>query len=125
MDNASGNVSHLLTNFESTEDAEIGNGHTKIWRAVGGAKRSLTGRRHRHRRLDPGNGDFATFAAALKSAHDNVAHSYIGGTISNPHYSFHDPFVFLLHSNVDRLWAKWQTDPAHPERIAPATAFSG
>jgi hypothetical protein len=35
MDNASGNLSHLLNDFESTEDAEIGNGHTKIWREVG------------------------------------------------------------------------------------------
>ena len=24
------------------------------------------------------------------------------------HYSFHDPFVFLLRSNVDRLFAMWQ-----------------
>jgi tyrosinase-like protein len=36
------------------------------------------------------------------------AHSYIGGNLSNPHLSFRDPFVFLLHSNVDRLWAMWQ-----------------
>jgi hypothetical protein len=126
MDNASGNVSHLLTNFESTEDAETGNGHTKIWRAVGAVRANPDG--------TPAiatdtsilvNTDFATFAGALQSAHDVVAHSYIGGTISNPHYSFHDPFVFLLHSNLDRIWAKWQTDPAHPERFAPATAYSG
>jgi hypothetical protein len=126
MDNASGNVSHLLNDFESTEDAEIGNGHTKIWRDVGSVAANPDG--------TPAiasdasilnNSDFATFATALKAAHDNVAHSYIGGTISNPHYSFHDPFVFLLHSNLDRIWAKWQTDPAHPERIAPATAYAG
>jgi Common central domain of tyrosinase len=36
------------------------------------------------------------------------AHSYIGGDIGDPHTSFRDPFVFLLHSNVDRLWAMWQ-----------------
>lgn len=41
------------------------------------------------------------FASDLTKAHDNVAHDYIGGTISNPHYSFHDPFVFLLHSNLE------------------------
>jgi Common central domain of tyrosinase len=38
----------------------------------------------------------------------NWAHSYIGGTIGDPHTSFRDPFVFLLHSNVDRLFAGWQ-----------------
>ena len=61
----------------------------------------------------------------MKKAHDLVTHSYTGGTIEDAHYSFHDPFVFLLHSNLDRLWAKWQTDPAHPERIALSTAYNG
>lgn len=61
----------------------------------------------------------------MKNAHDTGAHSYIGGTISHPHYSFHDPFVFLLHSNLDRLWVKWQTEPSHPERMNPSTAYSG
>jgi hypothetical protein len=46
-----------------------------------------------------------------------LAHSYIGGNLSNAHISFRDPFVFLLHSNVDRLWAMWQTQPGHPERL--------
>ena len=126
MDNASGEVSHLLNNFTSTEDAEIHNGHAKIWRNVGGSDANGDG--------TPAitadasilsNTDFASLAAAIKSAHDNVAHSYIGGTISDAHYSFHDPFVFLLHSNVDRLWARWQTDPAHPTRLSPATAYTG
>ena len=27
------------------------------------------------------------------------------------HISFRDPFVFLLHSNVDRLFALWQLQP--------------
>lgn len=126
MDNASGTVSHLLANFESTEDAEIGNGHTKIWRAVGSSQAKPDGTPAIATDASIlGNSDFAAFGAAITSAHDIVAHSYIGGTISHPHYSFHDPFVFLLHSNLDRLWAKWQTDPAHPERIAPTTAYSG
>jgi len=47
---------------------------------------------------------------SLHYVHD-YAHGYIGGTISDPHFSFHDPFVFLIHSNVDRLWAMWQTVP--------------
>src|SRR5262245_9359741 len=126
MDNASGDVSHLLNDFESTEDAEIGNGHSKVWRDVAGTAANGDG--------TPAiasdasiliNSDFGSFAAALKEAHDDVAHSYIGGTISDPHYSFHDPFVFLLHSNLDRIWARWQTDPAHPDRLAPNTAYAG
>ena len=48
-----------------------------------------------------------------------LAHEYIGGNLGNPHISFRDPFVFLLHSNVDRLWAMWQTQLGHPERLNP------
>ena len=45
----------------------------------------------------------------LKIEHvHNWAHNYIGGTIGDPHTSFRDPFVFLIHSNVDRLFAAWQ-----------------
>jgi len=126
MDNPSGTVSHLLKDFESSEDAELGNGHTKIWREVGADEANPDGTPN----IDSDNTivnhpDFNSFAASLKNAHDFVAHSYIGGTLTNAHYSFHDPFVFLLHSNLDRLWAKWQTDPAHPERLESATAYSG
>lgn len=126
MGNASGDAGHLLANFESTEDAETGNGHTKIWREVGVSDANPDGTPAIASDASIlGNTDFASFAQALKQAHDFVAHSYIGGTISDAHYSFHDPFVFLLHSNLDRLWAKWQTDPAHHERLASATAYAG
>jgi hypothetical protein len=127
MGNSSGNAGHLLDDFESSEAAEIpGSTHDKIWREVGlvGAKPDGTPN------IVPDStilsrGNFKTFGDSLKGAHDSVAHSYIGGSISNPHYSFHDPFVFLLHSNVDRLWARWQTEPGHPERMNPSTAYSG
>jgi len=52
-----------------------------------------------------------------------MARGYIGGTIGNPHTSFRDPFVFLLHSNVDRLWAMWQTQPGHPDRLDPNQVY--
>jgi len=67
--------------------------------------------------------DFKTMWSRLEDMHNN-AHGFIGGTLGDPHVSFRDPFVFLLHSNVDRLVAKWQTDPAHPERLDPATMYS-
>lgn len=43
----------------------------------------------------------------------NWVHGFIGGNIGAPgfHQAFEDPFVFLLHSNVDRLWASWQLWP--------------
>jgi len=60
--------------------------------------------------------------AALEHAHNDV-HTYIGGTISNPHASFQDPFVFLLHSNVDRLFATWQTVPGRSWRLDPERVY--
>ena len=39
--------------------------------------------------------------------------------MGSAHISFRDPFVFLLHSNVDRLFALWQTQRGHKERLDP------
>jgi len=36
------------------------------------------------------------------------AHSSFGGFISSTNTAPRDPLFFLLHCNVDRLWAKWQ-----------------
>jgi peptidoglycan hydrolase-like protein with peptidoglycan-binding domain len=59
---------------------------------------------------------------AIEGAH-NDAHGYIGGTIGFAHTSFEDPFVFLLHSNVDRLWANWQREPGQTWRLDPARVY--
>jgi tyrosinase len=37
-----------------------------------------------------------------------TAHTSFGGSISNIPTAVKDPLFFLLHANVDRLWAKWQ-----------------
>lgn len=36
------------------------------------------------------------------------AHMSFGGSISSIGTAAKDPLFFLLHCNVDRLWAKWQ-----------------
>ncbi len=56
----------------------------------------------------------------LETQHNDM-HGYV--SMGGQHISFRDPFVFLLHSNVDRLFARWQTDPAHPERCIAATVY--
>jgi Common central domain of tyrosinase len=67
--------------------------------------------------------DFPEMRQALERKHD-LAHNYIGGTIGDPHTSFRDPFVFLVHSNVDRLFATWQLQPEHKkERLNPDTVY--
>jgi hypothetical protein len=56
--------------------------------------------------------DFPALDAAINIPHGE-AHGYIGGTLTNAHTSFRDPVAFLVHSNVDRLFAVWQLkDPS-------------
>jgi hypothetical protein len=64
--------------------------------------------------------DYAAMRSLLENVHDNM-HGFVA--MGNPHISFRDPFVFLLHSNVDRLFTRWQTDPSHLERLEPATIY--
>lgn len=114
MGSASGDAGAPFADFESTE----GNGHALIWRSAGSSASRPDGRPDIPADADIlAAPDFTAFHNAAKDAHDGTAHSYIGGTITQPHYSFHDPMVFLLHSNLDRLWATWQRAPGHPERL--------
>ena len=82
-----------------------------------------------------------TQTIALGGAAPNAAYELFVGMEGDPHGSAHtsffqgfirsidtaarDPLFFLLHANVDRLWAKWQwihgrTDPALGRSFAPA-----
>jgi len=56
----------------------------------------------------------------MESAH-NAMHGFVN--MGGAHISFRDPFVFLLHSNQDRLYSRWQTDPLHPARLIPDTVY--
>lgn len=64
--------------------------------------------------------DYAAMRGLLEPVHDSM-HGFV--RMGGQHISFRDPFVFFLHSNVDRLFARWQTDPAHPERLEPSTVY--
>lgn len=109
-----------LDDFESTEP-----GHTHIWRQVAAFGAKPDGNPNITADADVKNAaDFVDFDSNIRGPHGE-AHGYIGGSLSDAHYSFHDPFVFLLHSNLDRLWAEWQTGPAHPGRLNPNTAYGG
>ena len=65
---------------------------------------------------------YFAFRGALEGAH-NIVHPYVGGTIGDGHTAFEDPFVFLLHSNVDRLFARWQVAPGKSFRRVPAQVY--
>lgn len=70
----------------------------------------------------PNADQFKAFRLKMEDEHDD-AHPYIGGTIGQVHSAFEDPFVFLLHSNVDRLFAKWQMVPGKSFRLNPAQVY--
>ena len=50
-------------------------------------------------------GDYAVMRGMLEDIHDDM-HGFVN--MGSQHISFRDPFVFLLHSNVDRIFAMWQ-----------------
>jgi Common central domain of tyrosinase/von Willebrand factor type A domain len=63
------------------------------------------------------------FRQELEGWH-GTAHGFFGsGNIFDPHTAFEDPFVFLLHSNVDRLFAMWQTVPGQDWRLDPDQVY--
>ena len=64
--------------------------------------------------------DFADMRQLMESAH-NAMHGFVN--MGGAHISFRDPFVFLLHSGQDRIYARWQTDPTHPERLSGDTVY--
>jgi hypothetical protein len=66
------------------------------------------------------NTTFPTFRVALENLH-NRTHGIVANV--SQHVAFRDPLVFFLHSNVDRLFAKWQTNPAFPARLDPSSLY--
>jgi len=65
---------------------------------------------------------FMQMRQALEDSH-GTAHGFIGGTLTSQHNAFQDPFVFLLHSNVDRLWASWQRKKGQEWRLDPNKVY--
>jgi Common central domain of tyrosinase len=109
MGSASGNSAGIpFQDFESTE----GGGHNFIWRNLAAGAPPI-----------PSDAtlltstDFTDFENNVHPVHDSIHSTYLRGTIGGSHFSFHDPFVFLLHANLDRLWATWQRAVGHPERL--------
>jgi hypothetical protein len=121
MGSANGDAGPPLQDFESTE----GGGHTHIWRQLLAGAPAIASD---HDIIHASDGvsqpaQYEAFLGALNGAHGYAHSTYIGGTIAQEHYSFHDPFVFLLHSNVDRLWAMWQTQAGAEWRLDPAQTY--
>lgn len=72
----------------------------------------------------PGTAAYASFDAMEGNPHGS-AHTRFGGYVSSVPTAPRDPLFFMLHANVDRLWAKWQwarrrSRPDNPLAFAPA-----
>ena len=70
------------------------------------------------------NAQYANFDVMEGNPHGS-AHTSFGGFISSIPTAARDPLFFMLHANVDRLWAKWQwihkrTSPDEVRAFAPA-----
>ncbi len=69
---------------------------------------------------------YTSFRSALEATpNHNSTHGYIGGggNIGSIPTAAQDPFFFMLHGNVDRLWAQWQRNTSDLTRLDPATAY--
>jgi len=130
MGAASGDVGKPLEDFYTSESGENDNGkvHTVIWRNVNGGTPGppnyvLDETIVKAGDHEPREFHFYHMHRTLQNMHNN-AHNYLGGTVGgDAHFAFHDPFVFLLHSNVDRLWAKWQCAREHKWRLDPELVY--
>jgi tyrosinase len=84
--------------------------------------------------LDPSTPDhfsdtFVIFHSQLESNFHSGAHNGVGGWLASP-ISPSDPLFFLLHSNVDRVWAQWQAkydrfDPNDERSYSSQGAYPG
>jgi hypothetical protein len=121
MGSSSGDAGPPFQDFESTE----GGGHTHIWRnlAAGAPTNPSDNTIVTSGDGQPQSQEWPAMEAVLHGAHDYTHSSYIRGTIGDAHFSFHDPFVFLLHSNVDRLWAMWQRSHGQWWRLDPNLTY--
>ncbi len=73
--------------------------------------------------------DYGAFETGLEGAGHNTAHIYLATGTAPPDAipevgggnSPIDPIFFLLHTNVDRIWAAWQD--MDPQRMQTATVY--
>ncbi|WP_394793096.1 tyrosinase family protein [Armatimonas sp.] len=61
---------------------------------------------------------FSNVSLLIEGAYHNGVHGAVGGEMSDPNWSSADPMFYLLHTNVDRLWAQWQRNLLNPREIA-------
>lgn len=56
------------------------------------------------------NTSYPDFRNALENFLHNGVHGWVGGSLKTLGTSPNDPVFWLLHTNVDRIWAQWQVN---------------
>jgi tyrosinase len=54
----------------------------------------------------------------------NSTHGWVGGTMGNVAASPNDPLFWMLHANVDRIWAEWQVSGHWGNSFYPSSGMS-
>lgn len=62
------------------------------------------------------NDTFDSFVFALEVFPHNRGHNWVGGIMSHPMDSPMDPFFYIHHANVDRIFALWQALPGNADK---------
>ena len=65
---------------------------------------------------------YSDMASSLEQTLHNNIHVWVGGSVSNVSTSPNDPMFWLLHGNIDRLWAQWQVNGHWGSAWYPAKA---
>lgn len=109
-------------------------GQSGIVRGTGFPPTQAPGLKSEAATLALGNGVFTIFGlpfqppqqGGIEGLPHGTAHtSYGSGYIINPASAPRDPMFFLLHDNVDRLWAKWQWYYKRTKDTDPNAFYNG
>ncbi|MEU4420095.1 tyrosinase family protein [Actinoplanes sp. NPDC024001] len=92
-----------------TTDGQIGILRRPFFEPGTSAAHDDNGQRVRREAVIVGfRGPFSTLTGPFESNPHGSAHDSFSGHVSAIGSAVRDPLFFLLHCNVDRLWAKWQ-----------------
>jgi tyrosinase len=66
------------------------------------------------------NLSYTQFTSLLEGYH-NTVHGWVGGTMNDITVSPADPVFWMHHTEIDRIWAAWQANPANVNKAPVLT----
>lgn len=100
----------------------VRNGTVSLQRNFGGRRGNATlGTLSDVNSLLNATSDYSGFRNVLETGMHGAAHIWVGGTAGNVAASPNDPIFWMLHANVDRIWAEWQINGRWGSDFYPAS----